>query len=93
MEGASATGAFNAVHGQQLKVTGNGNQKKKFQGKCHACGKRGHIARLCRSKKQEVSDTVGKKSNADGSDYSAFMSGTNLARSDWLADSGASRHI
>ena len=75
---------------------GNNNKPpvKKFAGKCHNCGKMGHKADVCRSKKP---DKKGKsQANLAEDDLCAVVSEVNMVGSnprEWYYDTGATRHI
>lgn len=76
------------IEGRRTKVAGN----KKNKITCYNCKRIGHIARNCRSKKNETykgSNTKQKK------DYDAFlMSLNNVEIEDsWILDSGCTHHV
>lgn len=46
---------------QAMKTSG-----KKFKGKCHKCGKIGHMKRDCRSKSEKGASTKGTRESKNG---------------------------
>jgi len=63
------------------------DNKKKFQGKCFKCKKKGHMSKDCKSKKDE------SKNVGDAMTAIACNTGIIEKSNSWLLDSGASRHM
>ncbi|KAL0374947.1 UNVERIFIED_CONTAM: hypothetical protein Sradi_3410400 [Sesamum radiatum] len=84
----------------------NHNNAKKFEGKCYHCGKKGHMARNCWSKKNVAESNVVTSKTEDEWDFEASFAADEdeLAfaatisnqinyESDWIVDSGCSNHM
>ena len=62
-----------------------GNQAK-FRGKCHYCGKLGHKAKECNTRRRDQQKMPQRTVAFGASSQEAYSS-------DWVIDSGASRHL
>ncbi|CAL5324316.1 unnamed protein product [Camellia sinensis] len=83
----------------------NPDTKKKFEGKCYNCGKKGHMAKDCWSKKGLVESNAATSKSEDEWDAqasfaaieeSAFTATTSEQidyEKDWIIDSGCSNHM
>lgn len=94
LESPGPSGAFKASFKKR-----NTESKSSFRGRCFKCNEVGHLARNCRSKESPDAEQdgdgsgdqkVGRRSVLENT---AFMSGHDVHQSEWLADSGAARHI
>lgn len=72
---------------------------KKFQGKCHKCGKKGHMQKDCWSKSEKLASSEEKKTNEKSKDQKeeTSLSASSVFKinkeNKILADSGASVHL
>lgn len=72
---------------------------KKFQGKCHKCGKKGHMQKDCWSKSEKSASSEEKKTNEKSKDQKeeTVLSASSVFKinkeNKILADSGASVHL
>ncbi|KAL0402267.1 UNVERIFIED_CONTAM: hypothetical protein Slati_4256600 [Sesamum latifolium] len=84
----------------------NHNNAKKFEGKCYHCGKKGHMARNCWSKKNVAESNIVTSKTDDEWDFeasfaadedelafAAIISNQINYESDWIIDSGCSNHM
>ena len=74
----------------------NRSRRYKFNGKCYNCGKKGHRARDCRSKKRSSSSRRWKDPRRDhrGEEDQIFaIDHARTRESNWILDSGATVHI
>ncbi|RVW16686.1 Retrovirus-related Pol polyprotein from transposon TNT 1-94 [Vitis vinifera] len=83
----------------------NPGTRKKFQGKCYNCGKKGHMAKDCWSKKGLVESNAATSKSEDEWDAQAFFAVTGEStfiattseqidyEKDWIIDSGCSNHM
>ncbi|KAL0423115.1 UNVERIFIED_CONTAM: putative mitochondrial protein [Sesamum radiatum] len=84
----------------------NHGNVKKFEGKCYNCGKKGHMARDCWSKRNVVERNVVTSKTEDEWDFEASfavdedelafavtISNQINYESDWIVDSGCSNHM
>ncbi len=80
-------GARNGMRRKQPRQNQQRNSRSdrpRFQGSCHYCGKKGHMESECRTRKQ---DQQGIRTVAYGA------SAVGASSSDWVIDSGASKHL
>ncbi|KAL0367738.1 UNVERIFIED_CONTAM: hypothetical protein Sradi_3663900 [Sesamum radiatum] len=84
----------------------NRNNAKKFEGKCYNCGKKGHMARNCWSKKNIAESNIATLKAEDEWDFeasfaadedelafAAIISNQINYESDWIVDLGCSNHM
>ncbi|KAL4352591.1 hypothetical protein GQ457_06G020380 [Hibiscus cannabinus] len=84
----------------------NHDNNKRFEGKCYNCGKKGHMAKACWSKKKSVESNVVTSNSEEEWDAEAFfaveeeelaltttMSDKIDYENDWIVDSGCSNHM
>ncbi|KAK4492038.1 hypothetical protein RD792_002828 [Penstemon davidsonii] len=87
-------------------VSRNQGSGKKFEGKCYTCGKKGHMAKVCRSKKKSIESNVAASKSEDEWDVESLFVAEEekLAlvaatpeqldyEKDWIIDSGCSNHM
>ena len=88
LKGAQTMGATNvsALNARTESVADTSRRvPNRFQGKCHGCGKTGHMMKDCRSK---------GKSNRKHANHAAFAATTSRnLETGWIIDSGASAHM
>lgn len=83
----------------QSKLMNNQTKKivnKKFQGKCHKCGKKGHMQRDCWSKMEKSETSEEKKTSKVNNDESSLSASSVYKVNDdnkIIVDSGASVHL
>lgn len=96
------------LHHKKLNTHSNTFKKKRFDGNCHFCGKRGHIAANCHARKQK-SDQQQQGSGPQPWTRSANLASTSESRTEfvsaltvtqtedrsdyWIGDSGADEHM
>ena len=83
----------------------NPGTRKKFEGKCYNCGKKGHMAKDCWSKKGLVESKAATSKSEHEWDAQAFFATTGESafiattseqidyEKDWIIDSGCSNHM
>ncbi|KAG8364306.1 hypothetical protein BUALT_Bualt19G0115000 [Buddleja alternifolia] len=94
--------------GRSINLEGtskNRRNKKKFEGKCYNCKKKGHMAKDCWSKEDNVESNAATSKSEDEWDADAlFVAEEELAltattheqidyEKDWIVDSGCSNHM
>ncbi|KAL1098731.1 hypothetical protein V6Z11_D05G118100 [Gossypium hirsutum] len=87
-------GEENIRRGGASKNQENG---KKFDGNCYNCGKKGHMAKACWSKKKSVESNVTASKSKDEWDAEALFIATTSKnidyKKDWIVDSRCSNHM
>ncbi len=89
-EHGHAQGGRGSGRGQGRAQGGRG--QRKFNGACYNCGITGHKSADCRKPKKDSQAGGSRESGFLGREV-ALMAGPALSRSDWVLDSGASRHM
>ncbi|KAG8364897.1 hypothetical protein BUALT_Bualt18G0046300 [Buddleja alternifolia] len=98
----------NHQSGRSINLVGaskNRRNKKKFEGKCYNCKEKGHMAKDCWSKEDNVESNAATSKSEDEWDADAlFVAEEELAltattyeqidyEKDWIVDSGCSNHM